>query len=187
MCFEELNCNIEVDYVQAEKKFNENQSAVPYVYYRWFTRYANWQEDLIQEGYAALWRACCYFKDVGKIKFSTYIINSVHFRMLDYCRRVINKHSHVLSFDSMVISETADGDNLFLVDIVPDQQDFDAKYLLEICMDKLDPKDHEIIQDLLDGYNQEETAARHSISQATVSRRLEYFKRIIIEEKNKYD
>ena len=168
----------------AEKKFAENQMVVPYVYNRWFHQYPNWQEDLFQEGYAALWRACCKFEDIGKVKFSTYIVNAVRYRMLHYCQRFINKHSHVLSLDTLKVSETSEGDSLFLIDILSIDEDPDSKYLIEICLDKLREEDQQIVIDILDGYTQEEVAAKHSVSQATVSRRLLWFKNLIDKEKN---
>lgn len=169
---------------EAEKRFNENQLIVPYVYNRWFQQYSNWKEDLFQEGYAALWRACRKFEDIGKVKFSTYIVNSVYYRMLHYSQRFINRHSHVLSLDTLKVSETSEGDSLFLIDILSIDEDPDSKYLIEICLNKLSEKDQQIVIDILDGYTQEEVAAKHSISQATVSRRLLRFKILIDKEKN---
>lgn len=176
--------NSKIDYTAAEEKFHKNQAVIPYVYFRWFSRYSNYQEDLFQEGYAALWRACCNFEDIGKVKFSTYIVNAVYYKMLCYCRRFIQKHSHVLSLDTISVSETSEGDNLFLIDILAEDEDPEAKYLIEICLSKLSEKDQRIVNDIFDGYTQDEIAEKYNISQATVSRRLLRFKNLIDKEKN---
>lgn len=173
-----------IDLSESEKRFNENQLVVPYVYNRWFNQYSKWQEDLFQEGYGALWRACCNFEDIGKVKFSTYIVNAVYYKMLCYCRRFIQKHSHVLSLDTMSVSETSEGDNLFLIDILAEDEDPEAKYLIEICLSKLSEQDQRIVNAIFDGYTQDEIAEKYNISQATVSRRLLRFKNLIDKEKN---
>ena len=178
-------CQEEVDYKLAEQTFNKNKAVVPFVYNRWFSKYPAYQEDLFQEGYGALWKACCEFRDEGKVKFSTYMINSVYYKMLYYVRKVICKHSHVVSLESTIVSETAEGDSLFLIDILHTEDNLDAKYLIEVCMEKLDSEDREIIKDIFVGYTEQEVAARHNVSQATISRRLIYFRNLINEEKNR--
>ena len=173
-----------IDHAEAEKRFNENQRIVPYVYNRWFNQYSKWQEDLLQEGYAALWRACCKFEDIGKVKFSTYIVNAVRYRMLYYCQRFINRHSHVLSLDTLKVSETSEGDSLSLIDVLGEDENPEVKYLIEICLSKLSEKDQRIVNDIFNGYTQDEIAEKYNISQATVSRRLLQFKNLINKEKN---
>jgi DNA-directed RNA polymerase specialized sigma24 family protein len=90
----------------------------------------------------------------------------------------------VLSLDTLKVSETSEGDSLFLIDILSIDEDPDSKYLIEICLDKLREKDQQIVIDILDGYTQEEVADKYSVSQATVSRRLLRFKNLIDKEKN---
>lgn len=178
-------CPKEINYDLAEKRFNENKSVVPYVYNRWFSKCPSYEEDLLQEGYGALWKACCEFTDIGKVKLSTYLINSVYYKMLCYSKRVICKHSHVLSLDSTLVSETIEGDSIYLIDTVGKYEDTEAKYLIEICMAKLKPLEKKIITDLCIGFSEQEVADKYGISQATVSRKLIYFRNLIIEEKNK--
>lgn len=175
------------DREQAEIKFNENQSLIPYVYHKWFHKYSKWQEDLFQEGYLALWRACCKFQDDGTIKFVTYATNCVYYQMVNYCSRFICKQNSVVSLESLSISETPEGNNLFLIDILSNTQSSDTKYLIEICLNEMRPEDRKIIQALFQGYNQKEIAELLSISQATVSRKLRLFKRLIDKEKNNND
>jgi RNA polymerase sigma factor (sigma-70 family) len=178
-------CPKEIDYELAEKRFNENKSVVPYVYNRWFSKLTAYQEDLFQEGYGALWKACCEFMDIGKVQLSTYMINSVYYKMLCYYKRVIYKHSHVMSLDSTLVAETTEGDSLYLIDTISKDEDPEAKYLIEICMSKLKPLDKKIINDLCVGFSEQEVADRYGVSQATISRKLIYFRKLIIEEKNK--
>lgn len=168
-----------------DERFTQFQEVVPFVYHRSFRKYHKWCEDLLQEGYAALWRACCTFKDEGKVAFSTYAINAVNYRMLNYCHRFILKHEHLMSLDSYVVSQTPEGDNLFLIDMVSDTEYPEAKYLLEDCLSQLCSEDKAMIIDILQGYTQNDVAQKYHISQATVHRKLERFKRIIHKEKNK--
>ena len=178
----------EVPHDIAEKRFQKNKSIVPFVYYRWFNNYTNWQEDLFQEGYLALWKACCKFKeDHATIKFSTYAINAVYFKLLDYCKKFIGKTSNIISLDAFCVSETPEGDSLYLIDMISDEQDMDTRYLIENCINQLSERDRKIILDIMAGYNQEEIAKKRNVSQSFVSRRLIKFRKIIEQEKNSYE
>lgn len=182
------NTQPEVSHDVAEKRFQSNKSFVPFVYHKWFNNYSSWQEDLFQEGYLALWKACCKFKeDNAMIKFSTYAINSVYFRLLNYCRKFIIKTSNVVSLDAFCVSETPEGDSLYLIDVISDEQDLDTKYLIENCMNQLSDREQKIILDIMAGYGQEEIAKRRHISQSFVSRRLIKFRHLIEKEKNDND
>lgn len=85
------------------KLFTEYERLVPYIYNRYIIRtdeiYSH-REDLLQEGYRALWQACLsYSADIGKP--STYFFYCIRGKMYAYINDFIRKYEYVLSTNQL--------------------------------------------------------------------------------------
>lgn len=162
-------------------RFDENLSLVKFVYNRKFYFYSNHQEDLLQEGYMALWKSCQSFDENQGIQFCTYAYTSIYRSMLNYVQRTIHKHNSVISLNS-VVSEDDEGNVLYLEDTLSENPDNLVKYAIQEALLKISGRDKSIIEKLLEGYTQDQISKHLAISQASVSRCLQKFKNILLEE-----
>lgn len=67
--------------------FEENMKLVPFTLHKYFPEMA-FDEDAMQEGYLALWKACQGYKP-GKGAFSTYAVRAIKNRMMNYLQESI--------------------------------------------------------------------------------------------------
>jgi DNA-directed RNA polymerase specialized sigma subunit len=90
-----------------------------------------------------------------------------------------------LSFEEIVF-EDDEGSELHMSEMLGEQEDDFAKRLIQDCFPKLSKRDQSIVRTLLQGYTQDEVAGMFHISQASVHRCLDKFRKLIIEEKNQW-
>lgn len=117
------------------ERFNELQNIVYYCYGKLLKDefITKSREDMLQEGFLALWKACCGYNDTFDVKLSTYAFASIQNAMLRWVK--INReyyYNHV-SFETPV-EET---ETLTIGDTIPDKDDLDintdkVKEILEI-------------------------------------------------------
>ena len=161
------------------ERFQKNCSLVGYVYQKEFAMYESYAADLIQEGNLALWKACKTYDESRGTTFSTFAYAVIRNAMRVYKTRVIEKHSGILSLDSPAGSENSE---VTLKDILYAAEDNSAKYLIEVCLAKTPAKDQLILKRLMQGYTQEEIAHTYHMAQSTVSKCLNRFKKLLLEE-----
>lgn len=163
-----------------EERFDQNQRLVHYVYTKHFQQDTEpWKEDIIQEGFIALWRACCAYDETKGFEFSTLACNCIYRAMIRYNERKVMRHSEVLSF-AEVISEDADGNQIHLGDCMPDatdQETLEISDLLESVLTQCSKRVQQVSRLTLQGYKQEEVGNILGIGQSTVARDWEKFKR----------
>lgn len=166
---------------ELKKRFEENSSLVGYIYHRNFSEYSTYQEDLFQEGYMGLWKACVTFDETKSVQFSTYACTCIKRTMLTYIQRFILKHTNNISFDS-IVSEDGEGRQLYLSDVIGLDDDPTERCFVDDCIQKLPELKKTIIQKLIEGYTQDEVAELLHISQTSVCRCLNQFRKILLEE-----
>lgn len=162
-------------------RFNENTSLVPFIYHKHFYAYSEHMDDLFQEGYAALWKSCTNFDESRGLQFSTYACTAIYRRMYGYVKKVIQKHFFVLSLDG-VIAEDGEGNEVYLKDVIPKEQDDSIRYAIQESLQHIPSKDQDIICRIMEGYTQEKIAEIMHVSQSYVSRCLQRFRKILLEE-----
>lgn len=70
----------------SKELFEQNQQLVPFVYWKYFSKFIELKDDLISEGYLALWKACLNFDESKGVAFSTYAVPMVWGQMKRYLR-----------------------------------------------------------------------------------------------------
>lgn len=161
-----------------EEIFTENLKLVTYAYHKEFQRYRSYQEDLIQEGYFALWRACLGFDETRGIEFSTYAYKSIKTSMLNYIVRFVEKYKNVVSFEESV----PQAEGLSYIDLLPQEEDNSSKELIQETLMKVSRKDRYIIEQIMSGYTQESIAQKMGTSQSSISRCLQRFRNLLLQE-----
>jgi RNA polymerase sigma factor (sigma-70 family) len=164
-----------------EQRFEENMCLVGFVYQRKFHEYSAYQEDLIQEGFLGLWKACLNFDESRGIQFSTYAYTAIERTMMAYIDKFILKHSSVVSLNS-VIAEDSEGNQVYLCDSLGTEEDHSIKYAIQDSLSKMSQKDQSILYKLMDGLTQDCIAKACHTSQPTVSRCLAKFRKILSKE-----
>lgn len=163
------------------ERFNENSSLVPFMYHKKFYEHAGHEEDLLQEGYAALWKCCLGFDEQKGCKFTTYACAAIYRGMLEYVKSCIKKHCMTVSLES-VVSESEEGSELRFIDIISVDDNNPTKYAIQESLNRMPKKDRAMICMIMEGKTQNQIAEILSVSQAMVSRRLKKFKQILMEE-----
>lgn len=161
------------------KRFEQNMGLVGFIYQRSFTDYSNYQDDLIQEGYLALWMCCLNFDESKGVQFSTYACVSIERRMWKYVKSQIIKHNKDISLESIIYDESKNKD-IRLEDYIGTPEETHIKEMIFECLKKLEPTEREIVSKILEGYTQSEVGRRHNIAQQKVSKCLIKFKEIIM-------
>lgn len=162
--------------------FENNTNLVGFVLSR-LCGYApeNHRDDLMQEGYLALWKCCQQFDESRGTQFSTYAVSAIYYRMISYLREHVYAHKNVVSLSDPVGDDT-EGRDLKLEDIIGKDEDILFPLILEDYLNKLKPKDQQIIRLLICGYTQQEISTMLSVSQPYVSRRLSKFRDLLRKE-----
>lgn len=107
--------------------FEENTPIVLYCYNRLGkTEFiVNSKEDILQEGYVALWNSVLTYDDTRGSKFSSYAFPCVNNAMLKWIQK--NKHSYDLdSLDVDISNNDSTEDKLTLYDIIGVEQNFES-------------------------------------------------------------
>ena len=170
-----------------EQRFEENMPLVGFVMQKHFKSQLGTpnHDDLMQEGFIALWRACQTFDETLGCQLSTYAVKAILYAMAGYLKRESRVQERVISMDT-VIAEDGEGSEVCLIDtlfVLP--EDKSIENLIEFCIGLLKTVDQKIIRVLLDHHTQDETAKICNTSQTTVSRCLKRLRKILLEELKK--
>lgn len=167
--------------------FNEHIPLVYFVYKKRFGQHTGHKDDLIQEGFIALLRACKMFNPARKNKFSTYATKAIYNAMLGYIIKEVNNHSNCdliseLEEDAYYDSNYESDFNMF--------EALSERELMEIIYrlaNSLSGRNKEIvISSLVKDIPQVELSKKYKLSQPTISRIVTGFKNQIKEELNVY-
>lgn len=167
-----------------EQRFEENCPLVGFIFQKHFKRYTGTQyhEDLMQEGYLALWRACLTFNESLGYQFSTYAGTSIRFGMNSFLRKENKVSNRTVSIYD-IIAEDGEGEELYLIDALSATPDISfTKEIVDLCIRELCELDQKIVQAILSEHTQKETADMCNTSQSTVSRCLRRFRKLIAKE-----
>ena len=189
-----------------EELFNTNQTIVGWCYKKYIGDYSSIHyEDIMSEGYLALWKACKNFDESKGFQFSTYAVPCIAGAMLRYYRYkcnviriprtafdegdtdLLSKLINTRSLDADI--ENHKGDNFSLLDLIPGVSD-DYEYLTEDLVDSfIATISNETHRDLMEEYyynfiwgsneiTQTELGNKYGgISQAQVSRLIKRYNR----------
>lgn len=161
--------------------FENNKNLVGWVFKKHFSQYRSFEEDLMQEGFLGLWKACISFDPNRSIKFSTYAVVGIRFAMKNYKEKFICKSERTMSIDCS-FDECEDFG--FLNILHSDPEDLSTIHLLERAMLQMAEK-RSVVEKSLEGFTQKEISKQANISQTQVCRILHKFKKIFIEELRK--
>lgn len=84
-------------------RFDSNVELVYYVFNKYYSKYRQFEDDLIQEGLMGLWKACQCFDESRGVKFSTFAVKVIYNQMGMFMRKEA-KHFVTTSLDNGVIS-----------------------------------------------------------------------------------
>lgn len=144
--------------------FESNQGIVYAVYNKHFTGFGYLQEDLIQEGLLALWKACSTFDESRGCTFSTYAFTVVANAMRMYLRKE-KRHTETLPLDD---TRKMPGDiEGTIVQAMTDADTLDKVMHAAKCLGYED-----IVRLKIAGAKQVEIAEALGVTQATISKRL---------------
>lgn len=167
-----------------EQRFEENCPLIGFIFQKHFKQYmgTKYHEDLMQEGYLALWRACLTFNESLGYQFSTYAGTSIRFGMNSFLRKE-NKVSNKTVSIYDVIAENGEGEELYLIDALSTATESSfTKETVDLCIRELCELDQKIVQAILSEHTQKETADMCNTSQSTVSRCLRRFRKLVAKE-----
>lgn len=153
----------------AEKLFHENIKLVYFVLRRKFPSLAH-DQDLVQEGFIGLWKACLGYDGREGVKFSSFAIPCIRNTILAELRRRRRTPSAV-SIDAPLGDDDSD---FSLVDTLVDQKSsaFEDDVFADEFMQHLSERDRRLIALRSEGLTQKDVGAAMGISQTMVSRRL---------------
>lgn len=78
--------------------FEENMRLVPFVFNKFFRKYKHIKEDLLQEGYIALFKCCKKFSQNQGFAFSSYAVKGIKNNMLLFLVRNERQTGHAVNF-----------------------------------------------------------------------------------------
>ncbi len=139
-----------------------------------FQNYSHLSEDIQQQAYIGLWRACRTFDDTKGYEFSTYAYKCMKNEVLVFLRKE-NKHTSVIVDTNLIDTQTTQRYsecNKF----IKTQSD-----LLEI----VNPKFKETFRLYTEGYKQTEIVEIQGLDKSTVSLRIKDCIKTIKQQKNK--
>ena len=117
-----------------EELFNENKGIVYYCYSRLFLDdfIKKSKEDLVQEGFLALWKACTCYDPSLNIKISTYMFSVVKHAMCMWIRKNRNYYYNIISLEEPL--DNSEDETLTISDTLSYIQDFsnEQDVILEI-------------------------------------------------------
>lgn len=143
-------------------------------------------EDLYQEGCIGLVKACNSFDNDKKFCFSTFAFKVIKNQILMYLRKE-NKRARDVSLNQE-IAVGKDGSKLTYEEILEDKSiNIEDSILIKEINEQIDllpDRDKNLINDFMEGMNQNQLAVKYNQGQGTISRRL---KKIFNEIKNKLE
>lgn len=167
--------------------FEENMKLVPFTINKYFPE-LSFDEDAMQVGYLALWKACQGYKP-GKGAFATYAVRAIKNRMMNYLQESVYK-PHPAAFFSMDARDQSFRDKYnceedsSLVEIEIEEElaqivnDFRASLARW-------PRQLEVFNVLLTGVNLRQAAERLGCSHQNVDRTRKVLKRKFLKYLNK--
>lgn len=167
--------------------FNEHIPLVYFVYKKRFGQHTGHKDDLIQEGYIALLRACKMFNLDRKNKFSTYATKAIYNAMLGYIIKEVYNHSNCDLVSE--IEEDSFYDNNYesefsMFETLSERELMELVYRLASSLN--DRNKEIVISSLIKDISQVELSKKYKLSQPTISRIVTGFKNQIKEELNVY-
>lgn len=170
-----------------EELFHQNKNLVHYIYNKHFVSAQNapYKEDLEQEGFIALWKACLNYNPRLNVAFSTYACSCIYNGILRYLTRYVYRHSKNLSLEGTAVTLSENGTPVYLQDILEGSDQIINKensIFVNSIIDGFSERDQAIMRDLMDGRTQIEVAKTFHLSQASISRTLKKFRRIAKEK-----
>lgn len=158
-----------------DQLFENNIGLVYYVAKRYASIYLenpNIRDDMIQEGFLALWRACQLFDESKGNSFSTYATTSIRNKMVCFAVRYLKRQSTLVSLEDPI--NTDEKEPLVYKDIIADEQsdvqDIITHDQIFNIAEQLGETAKSVLLKLIEGCTQDEIAKIVGISQPTVSR-----------------
>lgn len=159
-----------------EKLFADNVKLVPFVLRRYYPPTFVWDEDLMQDGLIALWKACVAYDESRSNAFSTFAVFCIR-NGINMALRRRSRWMHTESLDQPIFSGK-DGSELYLADMIEDtaaQIDDGIIGIMEF-ISGLNGRDKEIIELRMSGLTQYQCAEKLGISQTHCCRLLKRLK-----------
>lgn len=160
---------------EKEKIFEENMKLVPYTMKNLLhlTLSEPDFEDIMQEGYVALWKAINTFDENGTASFSNYSCTCIKNWIIDYLRSSSRNKWKYLRDTALYLDCNTDesGDTTFNdIVCVNENPDMSLYVTLKDIIDNLDDsnKGESMLKDRIAGYSYKEIAERHNVSLDTV-------------------
>ena len=159
-----------------EERFEKNKNLVYFVAHNKASGYmadTNIQDDLIQEGFIALWKCCLNFDDSKGAAFSTYAIHAIENNMVNFAVRHAKRVSKLMSIQDPIFSGEKSGDFSYeqvLCDPHLDSAEIGILSQVEEIVKRIGGVSGVVVQKILEGYTQKEIGSTIGISQSTVSR-----------------
>lgn len=154
----------------AEELLKENTHLVHFVMRRQFPSLAG-DQDIAQEGLIGLWRASLKYDGREGVKFSTFAIPCIRNAILMELRKR-RRLPNSVSFDAPLGGD--DDDTFSLSDVLSDPAAaaFEANIFTDDFIQRLHPKDRQLVELRMAGLKQSTIGDAIGISQVMVSRRL---------------
>jgi len=161
--------------------FDENVGLVYYVFNKFYQRYRNIEDDLVQEGLMGLWKACQTFDSLRGTEFSTYAVVVIKNAMGMYVRKM-NRRPKEYSLDRLIDEDKSKMTFLNLMSY-DEQEDPEDAYVIEVLMEVAKENSCEdIVKMRLDGMKQVDIAKELGVSQSTISERLRHLYALVRKE-----
>ena len=161
---------------EAEKRFEDNIALVYYVAGKLENRYIsdpNIHDDVIQEGFIALWKACQSFDISRGVAFSTYACKAIQNHMMCYAVRYNKRQARIQYLEDSVDTEIDSG-TVTYEDVLEDPSasfaDIDIYNQIITAAEQIGDKAKIIVLKIIEGHTQDEIAKMVGLSQPTVSR-----------------
>lgn len=154
---------------EAEKLFFDNTGLVFFTLKKYYPTYIK-NEDMHQEGFLALWKACLTYNENFNVKFSTYSVKVIHqhYSYVFRSNKELRCGVQLLSMDAKFIS--ASGEPLTFGDMIIGETDVNiASLLCDEVFSKLKPREVQLLKLSFAGYKQAEIAKQIGVSRQYVN------------------
>lgn len=152
--------------------FDENIGLVYYVFNKYYQKYRDIEDDLIQEGMIGLWKACQTFDSLREVKFSTYAVKVIKNSMGMYVRKEARSREEC-SLDRLVDADRKDGKRVTFLNLMPYDAQEDLRDVIEVLLEVAKENNcEEIVKMKLDGMKQVDIAKELGVHQSTISEKL---------------
>ena len=165
---------------EREKLVTENLKLVYYVFNRLIhtALIIRNKEDIISEGKLGLIKAANSFNENLNFKFATFAVMCIRNQMLLFMRKLKKQDIEVSLYAP--IGRDKEGNELCLADVIEDKKKPQDDYLTAMEFAEFRRKqkavDIEILDKMLEGFKQNQTAYAMGLSQSYISRRLKKMK-----------